>query len=145
MASKLSLKELIEQGLSLEKEGKFKEAIQSYSAAIKRAPTYSAAYNRLMILFRRQKEYNKEIDLINQALQSYEQEIVNDRQQWEKDHSGSADISLKLAKSMGLINEKGLPVHEDPQVLAWRKRLETAQKKLVCQNNTTKKRSAKAK
>ncbi|QIH33457.1 tetratricopeptide repeat protein [Sphingobacterium sp. DR205] len=143
MASKLSLKELVEQGLSLEKEGKAKEAVKSYSAAIKRAPTYSAAYNRLMILFRRQKEYKKEIDLIGQALQSYEQEIADERQRWEKDHSGSADISLKLAKSMGLINEKGLPVHEEPQVLAWRKRLETARKKLATQSNKPQKSSVK--
>lgn len=145
MASKLSLKELIEQGLSLEKEGEFREAVKSYSAAIKRAPTYSAAYNRLMILFRRQKEYKKEIDLIGQALQSYEQEIADERQRWEKDHSGSADISLKLAKSMGLINEKGLPVHEEPQVLAWRKRLETARKKLATQSNKPQKSSVKKK
>ncbi len=145
MAARLSLKELIEKGLSLEQEGNYKEAGKSYTAAIRRAPTYPVAYNRLMILFRKQKKYEKEVELISKAIESYQQEMAEDRRQWQKDNTTSADISLKLAKSMGLINEQGLPVYEDPPVATWRKRLEVARKKLALQSNKPQKSSVKKK
>lgn len=39
-----------------------------------------------------------------------------------------AELSQNLARALGLMADKGLPQYEDPQILAWRKRLVVVEK-----------------
>ncbi|MDR2272071.1 MAG: hypothetical protein LBF27_14290 [Sphingobacterium sp.] len=80
--------------------------------------------------------------VIKQAITAYEKDIKEDQQSWKKANSKSARLSLSLAKSMGLLNDKGLPVYEDPQIITWRKRLETVQKKIKPSAKSPKKKPA---
>lgn len=129
-ASRRSKNELLKEARLQELEGKTEDAIKSYSQVIRKDPLQSGAYNRLMILYRKLKDYKKELAVIKQAIGAYEKDIKDDQQTWKKANRKSARLSLSLAKSMGLLNDKGLPVYEDPQILAWRKRQETVQKKI---------------
>lgn len=52
-------------------------------------------------------------------------------------------VMFKACKKHGLINVQGFLVHEDTQVLAWRKRLEVAREKLAMQSNKPQKSSVK--
>ena len=128
--NKKSKNELLKEARSQELEGKTSDAIKSYSLVINKDPLQFGAYNRLMILYRKLKEYKKELAVIKQAIGAYEKDIKDDQTTWKKANSKTARLSLSLAKSMGLINEKGLPVYEEPQIMTWRKRLETVQKKI---------------
>lgn len=129
-ASKKSKNELLKEARSQELEGKTDDAIKSYSKVISKDPLQAGAYNRLMILYRKLKDYKKELAVIKQAVGAYEKDIKDDQQTWKKANRKSARLSISLAKSMGLLNNKGLPVYEDPQILTWRKRQETVQKKI---------------
>lgn len=129
-ANKKSKKELLKEARSQELEGKTNEAIKSYSLVISKDPLEANAYNRLMILYRKLKEYKKELAIIKQAIGAYEKDIKDDQLTWKKANTKSAKLSLNLAKSMGLLNDKGLPVYEEPQIMTWRKRMETVQKKI---------------
>lgn len=129
-ASKKSKNELLKEARSQELEGKISDAIKIYSLVISKDPLQAMAYNRLMILYRKLKEYRKELAIIKQAIGAYEKDIKDDQLTWKKANSKSARLSLSLAKSMGLLNDKGLPVYEEPQILTWRKRMETVQKKI---------------
>jgi len=128
--NKKSKKELLKEARSQELEGKTNEAIKSYSLVISKDPLEAKAYNRLMILYRKLKEYKKELDIIKQAIGAYEKDIKDDQLIWKKANTKSAKLSLNLPKSMGLLNDKGLPVYEEPQIMTWRKRMETVQKKI---------------
>lgn len=128
--NKKSKKELLKEARSQELEGKTNEAIKSYSLVISKDPLEAGAYNRLMILYRKLKEYKKELAIIKQAIGAYEKDIKDDQLTWKKANTKSAKLSLSLAKSMGLLNDKGLPVYEEPQIMTWRKRMETVQKKI---------------
>lgn len=130
VASKKSKNELLKEARVQELEGNTEDAIKSYSQVISKDPLQFGAYNRLMILYRKLKEYKKELAVIKQAIGAYEKDIKDDQQIWKKANRKSARLSLSLAKSMGLLNDKGLPVYEDPQILTWRKRQETVQKKI---------------
>ncbi|WP_343558941.1 hypothetical protein [Sphingobacterium sp.] len=130
VASKKSKNELLKEARLQELEGKMQDAIKSYSQVISKDPLQFGAYNRLMILYRKLKDYKKELAVIMQAIGAYEKDIKDDQQTWKKANRKSARLSLSLAKSMGLLNDKGLPVYEDPQILTWRKRQETVQKKI---------------
>jgi tetratricopeptide (TPR) repeat protein len=128
--TKARIKDLMKNADTLALEGKIADAIKKYTAAIKADPLLARAYNRLMILYRKQKEYKKEMAIIKQAIGAYEKEIKEDQQAWKKANSKSARLNLNLAKAMGLLDDKGLPVYEYPQVMTWRRRMETVRKKL---------------
>jgi len=128
--TKARIKDLMKKADTLALEGRIADAIKNYIAAIKADPLLARAYNRLMILYRKQKEYKKEMAIIKQAIGAYEKEIKEDQQAWKKANSKSARLNLNLAKAMGLLDDKGLPVYEYPQVMTWRKRMETVGKKL---------------
>ncbi|SKA42754.1 Tetratricopeptide repeat-containing protein [Chitinophaga eiseniae] len=70
-----SHKSLIEKGHQLEKEGAPDKAIQVYLAAVKKDPLNAAAYNRLMVLYRKKKEPRKEMAIINEAIKAYEDNV----------------------------------------------------------------------
>jgi len=129
-ASKKSKNELLKEARSKEIEGKTSDAINIYSVVISKDPLQAMAYNRLMILYRKLKEYKKELAIIKKAIGAYEKDIKQDQLTWKKANSKSAKLSLSLAKSMGLLTDEGLPIYEESQIVTWRKRMETAQKKI---------------
>jgi hypothetical protein len=49
---------------------------------------------------------------------------------WTKQNQQSAKLSQALAKSLGLLSDKGLPKYQDKQVATWTKRLELVKKKV---------------
>ncbi|WP_313262026.1 hypothetical protein [Sphingobacterium sp.] len=129
-AIKKSKNELLREARSLELEGKTNDAIKGYGLVVSKDPLNAVAYNRLMILYRKLKDYRKELAIIKKAIRAYEKDIKKDQLTWKKAHNESARLSLSLAKSMGLLNDKGLPIYEEPHILTWRKRLDTVQKKI---------------
>jgi tetratricopeptide (TPR) repeat protein len=56
-------------GIALEKEGKIDEAIEIYERCLDKAPVMCHPYDRLMILYRKRKDYDNEIKVIDLALQ----------------------------------------------------------------------------
>jgi tetratricopeptide (TPR) repeat protein len=121
--ARLSINELIKQAKLLESEGKLEDAVKNYHTVIAKDKLHTAAYNRLMIVYHRQKMYKKELSTIKKALAVYENDLLKDQRKWKKLNGGSADLSQRLAKVLGLMQEDGLPRYEEPQVMAWRKRL----------------------
>ncbi len=140
---KKSKNELLKDARLQELEGKTEDAIKSYNLVISKDPLQAGAYNRLMILYRKLKEYKKELAIIKQAIAAYEKDFKDDQQTWKKANSKSARLSLSLAKSMGLLNDKGLPVYEESQIIRWRKRMETVQKKIKTPAKPQKKKPTK--
>ncbi len=138
---KKSKNELLKEARLQELDGKPEDAIKSYNQVISKDPLQVGAYNRLMILYRKLKDYKKELAVIKQAIAAYEKDIKEDQLSWKKANTKSAKLSLSLAKSMGLLNDKGLPVYEDPQILTWRKRQETVQKKIKTPSKPQKKKA----
>ncbi len=125
-----SIKDLLEQAQQLEAESRLPEAAAHYSKAISADPLNTFAYNRLMIIFRKQKEYRKELTVINKAIKTYEDSLRQEQQAWLKNNRKMARLSKALAHSLGLIDPKGKPLHEDRMVSSWRKRRELVMGKL---------------
>jgi len=68
------------------------------------------AYNRVMILYRKQKMYKKELSAIKKAINAYEKDILKDQQAWKKINGHTAELSQNLARALGLMDDKGLPM-----------------------------------
>ncbi len=127
---KISVKERLESARNLERKSDYTAAQKTYQSILRSDLLNIQAYNRLMIIHRKRRKYAAELDVIRQAIAAYRAAIVSDQQIVNDRDQISAAISRKLAQSLGLLDENGLPVFEDPQVLAWRQREAVVQKKL---------------
>jgi tetratricopeptide (TPR) repeat protein len=128
---KISVKTRMEEARLLEKEGKNAEALKIYRTLTRRKQLNAAAYSRMMVILRKQKKYEHELEIIRQAIDAAEAAITSSQQAFDVKDPESAVLGRKLAKSLGLLNDEGFPVHEEPQLAAWRKREAVVEKRLA--------------
>ena len=112
-----SARERMAHARELESEGDYKSAEKLYLRLIKNKLTDIQAYNRLMIIYRKQKLYQKEVDIIDQAIKMMEQSSSRD-----SENKKIRQLSLSLGKSMGLVDRKGISVFDPEPVATWKKR-----------------------
>jgi tetratricopeptide (TPR) repeat protein len=124
-----SIAEMMASARALERADDLSEAGKLYSKIVAAAPLHVAAYNRLMIVYRKQKEYRKELQLINQAIKAYEDGLAERQQAWTKSNRKAAKLSKTLASKLGLVDKKGTPVYEQ-DIERWRKRKQTVTKRV---------------
>jgi hypothetical protein len=127
---KIARKTRMDEARQLEKEGKSADALKIYRALARRKPLNADAYSRMMVILRKQKKYEAELETIQQAIAAAEKAIASNQEAFDDKDRDSAALSRKLAKSLGLLNEEGLPVYEEPQLRAWRKREAVVEKRL---------------
>jgi tetratricopeptide (TPR) repeat protein len=120
----------ITQAHLLEEEGKLQEAVDSYLEIHEQSPEDEQVVMRLLINYRKLKQYRKELQLINEILKVREEAAMKERKQWISKHKKMARNSLLLAKSLGLMDRKGVPVYQDPFIQMMHKRKTVVAKKL---------------
>jgi len=118
--------ELREKARQAEAEGELDEAAKHYEKILKVYPTDEFVYNRLMIIYRKQKEYKKEAAVIKKGISSFEQLFSSNKSADKK----IARLSKALLKSTGLVDKKGRAVYEHEPIGKWRRRLAVVEKKM---------------
>ena len=98
-------------------------AIKLYGDILKQDPLHIQSYNSLMKIYRRNKEYKKELSTINAGIKAYEKF-------YQKHSKKKSDISQKLNKSIGLVDKKGTSVYMPEPIGGWLKRKAVVEKKL---------------
>lgn len=123
----ISIKAIFSDAEEAEKNDDNKKAIDLYKSIIDQDRLNIPAYEKLMKLFRRSKEYKKELAIIKQGIKSYEAYYKMHKPK----HSKAVDtISSKLNKSLGLVSKKGVSVFDPEPLDKWKKRLSIVEKKL---------------
>ena len=130
----LSYDELLSKGKQAEEEQDIDAAIDNYKKAIKAEPSYQLAYNRLMIVYRKQKLYKDELDLINHAIKNI-QAAYNNKKVRFKSTASISKLSNALMKSTGLVDKKGNRTYEPEPISTWKKRKQTVLKRLNKKNS----------
>jgi tetratricopeptide (TPR) repeat protein len=115
---------------NLEREGKLEQAEKDYLKLLKSNPAVFEAYNRLLVIYRKQKEYRKELATVNQAIKAFNNHLLEYQKAWVAKHKVAARLSKSLAVSLGVMDKKGLPVNDDPLLVKWKKRKEVISKKI---------------
>ncbi len=122
----LPLQASLARALTLEPEDPT-AAIREYRQLIRRFPLKEKAYDRLMILFRKEKSYKEEVALIDQAIKTF-----NDHFGKPSVHAGKrkvASISRSLQKSLGLKADKKDILSSFQPIARWQKRRALAAKR----------------
>ena len=94
---------------------------------IKKDPLNQKACDRLMILYRKLKEYKKELQVINSSIRSFESFYAANK---KKAGKAIQDTSKKLNRILGLTDKKGKASFDREPIARWKKRRETVLKKI---------------
>lgn len=120
---------ILQQAVAAEKNNDLELAEKFYRRLIQQKTFNELLYTRLMIIYRKQKKYKEELEIINKGLQHL-------KEHYEKQAAERASnpiikkLSKSLNKSLGLTDKKGNLVYEPEPFPAWKKRKITVEKKL---------------
>ena len=120
--------DLLAKAQDLEAAGKFNDAEDIYQRIIKKNPRKERAYDRLMIIYRKNAEYKKEKEVIDAGIKAFEQFYKTASRVPAKKKVTS--LSQQLLKATGLADKKGNLIFEREPLGRWKKRRKTVEKKL---------------
>lgn len=109
-----------------EKEGEYEKAIAVYNRLLKKDPGNPKLYDRLMILYRKLKNPEKEIQAINKAIAVFEKKLGSRLTPSSKKISS---LSTALMKATGLSDRKGKNLYVPEPLGRWQKRKALLEKK----------------
>jgi tetratricopeptide (TPR) repeat protein len=125
----VSAKEWLERGKENEAAENFDDAAAAYEKIIKAEPFNEGAYNRLMIIYRKQKEYEKELAVIKKGISVFE----DHHNPLTKKHTGGKKVttlSKSIMKATGLLDKKGKPSYLPEPIGKWMKRKVIVEKRI---------------
>ena len=127
MALRVSSPDLLERAHQAEEKDDLKRAASLYEQAIKIKPADEFAYNRLMIIYRKERLYKDELRIIKTGIKNF-QELHNKKS--IRKNSTVGRLSEALMKSAGLIDKKGNLLYEPGPIGKWKKRQLVVEKKI---------------
>lgn len=118
----------IDKAREFEQQNEPGKAAAVYEKAISENPLNERAYDRLMIIYRKNKEYKKERAVIGKAIKAFEQFYKSA----SKVSASKKIVSLSKAfmKSTGLADKKGKLLYQKEPLARWNKRKAVVEKKL---------------
>ena len=125
-----SFKELMAEAKEAESSGNASAAIKLYQRAIKLEPHDEIPYNRLMILYRKEKQYQQELELINKGIRAFEEFYQKRSEKLIAGKKTATQLSNALAKSLGQRGKKVQELYYPEPIPKWIKRREMVEKKL---------------
>jgi uncharacterized protein YciI len=92
---------MLEEGRRLEQSGQLPEAAAVYQKMVTQEPDNQDAISRLLVMYRKLKEYRKELAVVEDALQVYEQRDKTLQENWLKTHPKAAGAGKAIFKKLG--------------------------------------------
>ena len=125
----LARADLLVRGRQLEIGGETEKAAALYQTIFEKHPDDTAVMKRLLILYRRLKEYRKEMRVIDVALAARRQVIVARQKEWALEHPKAAKTGRALLRAVERWR-KGQPGDESPEIAALTKRKQLLTKRI---------------
>lgn len=116
------LKAKLAQATELERAGDLPAAAKIFLQVLGKTPGNYLAYDRLMVIYRKQKESKKELEIIDLAIKDFEESYLTRQNNWIAQNKAAAELTRELAISLGVMDNRGLPVASDPVLQKWLKR-----------------------
>lgn len=119
--------EPVEMAKWLEKKGRLDEAAKIYERLLKAHPWREYNYSRLMMIYRKEKDYKNELRVINTGIKAFEEF-------YKPSVVGKNKNVIKLSKQLnvlvGLTDKKGNPLFDAGPIGKWKKRKQLVLKKM---------------
>jgi tetratricopeptide (TPR) repeat protein len=115
---------VLAEAKAAESNGDNAGAVALYQQAVQNDPLEENAWQRLMVLHRKLKDTAGELKVINLALKAFDTHTKEVQQQWLLKNKKAAPLVKSLAKSLGLMNSKGIMIDNNPVLEKWKHRKE---------------------
>lgn len=125
-----SLHDLLTEAKEAELNDDLPEAIKLYDRAVKQVPTDERAYNRLMVIYRKEKEYKLELKVIEKGIEVFAKLYQSKTKKVVGNDKEAVRLSNALIRSLGLKDKKGNDLIEHEPIATWKKRKEVVLKKI---------------
>ena len=119
----------LQQAAAAEKNDDLALAEKIYKKQIQLKAFNTAVYKRLMVIYRKQKRYKDELDIINKGLKHFD-EYRKKQSLQKRINTSIKKLSQRLNKSLGLTNSRGKELYEPAPIPEWKKRKATVEKRL---------------
>jgi hypothetical protein len=110
-----------------EKTGDMEEAAKLYEKLVSKHPAGEHNYNRLMMIYRKQKDFKNELRVINSGIKVF-QDLYTPSSLGK--HKNIIKLSKQLNMMTGLTDKKGNALYEAEPIGKWKKRKQIVLKKL---------------
>ena len=125
-----SYKELLAEAKKAEASEDLDKAARNYEKAVRLEPHEEYPYTRLMVIYRKKKDYESELKIIRKGIAAFEAFHEKRAKRVFRKDQKALKLSNSLAKSLGQIDKKGNPVALPEPVASWSKRAKLVEKKL---------------
>lgn len=124
----LTKAELLTEAKQAEADNDLEKAEAFYQKLIKADPHNEVPYNRLMIIYRKQKETEKELQIIKKAIGAFEDMYASSVKTPKSKKVSS--LSNAFLKMTGLADKKGKLLHLPEPLAKWNRRKTILDKKM---------------
>jgi len=121
-------KDLFEEGRQREQAGQLEDAAAAYQQVVDADPGNRDAVGRLLVVYRKLKEYRKELAVVQAALSAVAERDKTAQQEWIRSHPGAAKIGMSVLRKLG--GENASAFGTDPEVGKLLKRKAFLEKKI---------------
>ncbi|MGN6490647.1 MAG: hypothetical protein ACTHLE_01525 [Agriterribacter sp.] len=128
MAETLNYTDLIQEARNAEARNASAEAIKHYNRALRLLPLHPHAYHRLMVIYRKSRNYAKELAIINKAISRFDKAFRFSKR--SKLPAQSLRLSKNLAKTLGLLDKKGNSAYQPEPIATWHRRKSAVLKRI---------------
>ena len=132
MATRLHIthsNDLLDQAKELEAGGNPELAAKIYETIIKNNKPDEYPFDRLMIIYRKLKQYKEELKIINKGIRVFEDHYKKPLRKTARQEKLTT-LSNAFMKSSGLTDKKGNLLYVPEPISRWKKRKEVVEKKL---------------
>ena len=128
MQAAQTIKERFAEARRLEQTGESERAAALYQKIVDSDPDNQPAVGRLLVIYRKLKEYRKELAVIDAVLAAFAQRDKDLQAKWIKAHPKAAGASRSMVRQLGGVRVSAFGV--DPVVGALQKRKAVVVKRL---------------
>ena len=126
----LSPVQVLEKARESEVEGNLEDAAGFYEQLVTQNKTDEFPFDRLMIIYRKLKQYKDELRIINKGIRVFEEFYKKPAGRKSKNQEKLSTLSNAFMKSAGLKDKKGNLVYVPEPISRWMKRKTVVEKKL---------------
>jgi len=115
----------------LEKTGQLAGAAAIYQKLFDSDPANKQVIARLLIVYRKLKDYKKELSVLRDALAAYKLQQKTARDQWIQSHPKAASAGKSMLRQLEKAGGAGAGMAGDPSIEGWLKRKQLVMQKIT--------------